>query len=104
LWLVQGGHDVRDRNWQEPPFNAASVNAVSLRMRNRPYGYLPRFVNHGFRGPIYCSAGTADLMKILLPDSARLQEEEADISEPAQDNQAPAGPARSTLKKMRVKR
>src|SRR5207247_6201581 len=41
-------------------------------------GYLPRFVNHGFRGPIYCSRGTSDLLKILLPDAARLQEEEAD--------------------------
>ncbi|MGH9941933.1 MAG: MBL fold metallo-hydrolase RNA specificity domain-containing protein, partial [Pyrinomonadaceae bacterium] len=31
----------------------------------------------GFRGPVYCSRGTADLLKIMLPDSARLQEEEA---------------------------
>jgi metallo-beta-lactamase family protein len=77
--LFQGGHDLRDRNWQEPPFNAASVNAVIITHAHIDHtGYLPRFVNHGFRGPIYCSAGTADLMKILLPDSARLQEEEAD--------------------------
>ena len=77
--LFQGGHDLRDRNWQEPPFNAASVNACIITHAHIDHiGYLPRFVNHGFRGPIYCSAGTADLMKILLPDSARLQEEEAD--------------------------
>jgi metallo-beta-lactamase family protein len=77
--LFQGGHELRDRNWQEPPFNAASVNAVIITHAHIDHtGYLPRFVNHGFRGPIYCSAGTSDLMKILLPDSARLQEEEAD--------------------------
>src|SRR5438552_591140 len=77
--LFQGGHDLRDRNWQEPPFNAASVNACIITHAHIDHiGYLPRFVNHGFRGPIYCSAGTSDLMKILLPDSARLQEEEAD--------------------------
>src|SRR5256886_4963101 len=77
--LFQGGHDLRDRNWQEPPFNAASVNACIITHAHIDHtGYLPRFVNHGFRGPVYCSAGTSDLMKILLPDSARLQEEEAD--------------------------
>src|SRR2546421_1355927 len=77
--LFQGGHDLRDRNWQEPPFNAASVNACIITHAHIDHiGYLPRFVNHGFRGSVFCSAGTADLMKILLPDSARLQEEEAD--------------------------
>ncbi len=35
-------------------------------------------VQQGFRGPVYCSRGTADLLKILLPDSGRLQEEDAD--------------------------
>src|SRR5438132_1078440 len=77
--LFQGGHELRDRNWQEPPFNAASVNAVIITHAHIDHtGYLPRFVNHGFRGPVYCSQGTADLLKILLPDAARLQEEEAD--------------------------
>src|SRR5256886_10795723 len=77
--LFQGGHDLRDRNWQEPPFNAADVAAVIITHAHIDHtGYLPRFVNHGFRGPIYCSRGTADLLKILLPDAARLQEAEAD--------------------------
>ncbi len=41
-------------------------------------GYLPRLVRQGFSGPVYCSRGTADLLKILLPDAGRLQEEDAD--------------------------
>ena len=77
--LFQGLKELRERNWQEPPFPAASVNAVILTHAHIDHtGYLPRFVRQGFRGPVYCSRGTADLLKILLPDSARLQEEEAD--------------------------
>lgn len=77
--LFQGVRELRERNWQEPPFNAAAVDAVVITHAHIDHtGYLPRFVRHGFRGPVYCSRGTAELMKILLPDSARLQEEEAD--------------------------
>src|SRR6266581_6827425 len=77
--LFQGMRELRERNWEEPPFNAASVDAVIITHAHIDHtGYLPRFVQHGFRGPIYCSRGTADLLKILLPDAARLQEEEAD--------------------------
>ena len=77
--LFQGMRELRERNWQEPPFSAASVDAVIITHAHIDHtGYLPRFVRHGFRGPVYCSRGTADLLKILLPDSARLQEEEAD--------------------------
>ena len=77
--LFQGGRELRERNWQEPPFNAASLDAVLLTHAHIDHtGYLPRLVRHGFRGPVFCSRGTADLAKILLPDSARLQEEEAD--------------------------
>src|SRR5713101_4281646 len=78
--LFQGLRELRERNWQEPPFNAALVDAVIITHAHIDHtGYLPRFVSHGFRGPVYCSRGTADLLKILLPDSARLQEEEADF-------------------------
>jgi metallo-beta-lactamase family protein len=77
--LFQGLKELRLRNWEEPPFNAASVNAVIITHAHIDHtGYLPRLVRHGFRGPVYCSRGTAELMKILLPDAARLQEEEAD--------------------------
>jgi len=41
-------------------------------------GYLPLLSRLGFRGPIYCSSGTADLLAVVLPDAAHLQEEEAD--------------------------
>ncbi len=40
-------------------------------------GYLPRLVKTGFAGPVYCTRGTAELLRVMLPDAAHLQEEEA---------------------------
>jgi metallo-beta-lactamase family protein len=78
--LFQGFKELRERNWQEPPFDPRSLNAVLITHAHIDHtGYLPRLVRQGFNGPVYCSRGTADLLKILLPDSGRLQEEEADF-------------------------
>jgi len=77
--LFQGLKELRERNWQDPPFKAGSLNAVLITHAHIDHtGYLPRLVQQGFRGPVYCSKGTADLLKILLPDAGRLQEEDAD--------------------------
>jgi metallo-beta-lactamase family protein len=77
--LFQGLKELRERNWQDPPFDPHSIDAVLITHAHIDHtGYLPRLVQQGFRGPVYCSRGTADLLKILLPDAGRLQEEEAD--------------------------
>ena len=77
--LFQGLKELRERNWQEPPFDPRSLQSVLITHAHIDHtGYLPRLVKQGFRGPVYCSRGTAELLKILLPDSGRLQEEEAD--------------------------
>jgi metallo-beta-lactamase family protein len=77
--LFQGLKELRERNWQDPPFDPRSLTAVLITHAHIDHtGYLPRLVKQGFHGPVYCSRGTADLLKILLPDSGRLQEEDAD--------------------------
>lgn len=77
--MFQGLKELRERNWQDPPFDPRSVNSILITHAHIDHtGYLPRLVRQGFAGPVYCSHGTADLLKILLPDAGRLQEEDAD--------------------------
>lgn len=76
--LFQGLKELRLRNWEEFPVNAASINAVIISHAHIDHtGYLPKLVKEGFKGHIYCTNPTADLMEIMLLDSAKLQEEEA---------------------------
>ena len=77
--LFQGPRELRERNWQDPQFSPTEIDAVIITHAHIDHtGYLPRLVKLGFKGPVYTSKATNDLLKILLPDSGRLQEEEAD--------------------------
>jgi len=77
--LFQGFKPLRLRNWAEPPFKPGDVSAVVLTHAHIDHsGYLPLLLKKGFHGRIYCTEGTADLCRILLPDSARLAEEDAE--------------------------
>lgn len=77
--LFQGLKELRERNWQDPPFKPEEIDAVITTHAHIDHtGYLPRLVKLGFRGKVFTSGATADLLKIMLPDSARLQQEEAD--------------------------
>lgn len=76
--LFQGLKALRLRNWAEFPVDPATIDAVLLTHAHVDHvGYLPRLVRLGFRGPVFCTSGTAALARIVLPDSAHLQEEEA---------------------------
>jgi len=77
--LFQGDKELRERNWADPPFRAEEIDAVIITHAHVDHtGWLPRLVKLGFSGEVFTSRATCDLLKILLPDSARLQEEEAD--------------------------
>jgi metallo-beta-lactamase family protein len=76
--LFQGVKNVRQRNWDDPPFDPASIDAIVLTHAHIDHtGYLPVMCKRGYRGPIYSSPATLELCRILLPDSGYLQEEEA---------------------------
>lgn len=76
--LFQGLKDLRLRNWDEFPVPPSSIHAVVLTHAHLDHvGYLPRLVTQRFHGPVYCTPGTADLSRLVLPDSARIQEEDA---------------------------
>ncbi|WP_461482349.1 MBL fold metallo-hydrolase RNA specificity domain-containing protein [Porticoccus sp.] len=77
--LFQGYKHLRERNWRPFPVEPASIEAVFLTHAHLDHsGYLPRLVKDGFNGPVYCTQATKDLCRILLLDSAKLQEEEAE--------------------------
>ena len=76
--LFQGLKELRLRNWDRLPVNPVSVDWVVLTHGHIDHtGYLPRLFKDGFKGRVYATAATADLLRILLPDSGHLQEEEA---------------------------
>ncbi|PYE14896.1 MBL fold metallo-hydrolase RNA specificity domain-containing protein [Paraburkholderia silvatlantica] len=76
--LFQGTRNLRLRNWDPQPFPAGSLDAVILTHAHIDHcGYLPVLARSGYRGPVYCTPGTADLCGVMLRDSARLQEEDA---------------------------
>ncbi len=72
----QGLRELRDRNWQPLPMG---VEAVILTHAHLDHcGLLPRLVQQGFRGRIFCTQATAQLAKIVMADAGRLQEEDAE--------------------------
>lgn len=76
--LFQGYKTLRLKNRDPLPFDPASIDAVVLTHAHLDHtGYVPLLVRNGYRGPIFCSAGTQALCGLLLPDSGHLQEEDA---------------------------
>lgn len=76
--LFQGLKELRLKNWQPLDIDPKLIDAVLLTHAHIDHsGYLPRLIDDGFEGPVYCTDATADLLRIMLMDSAKLQEEEA---------------------------
>ena len=77
--LFQGLKELRNLNWENLPVDASSIDFILLTHGHLDHvGYLPKLVNAGFKGKIFGSAPTLDIAAIVLRDSARLQEEDAD--------------------------
>ncbi len=79
--LFQGYKALRLRNWAHFPIDPRRIDAVLLTHAHLDHsGYLPLLVRQGYSGPVLCSAATADLCQILLPDSGHLQEKDAEFA------------------------
>ncbi len=75
----QGIKTLRELNWQPLPILPSSIDYVLLTHGHLDHcGWLPRLVNQGFEGKIYCTSPTKDITKLILLDSAKIQEEEAE--------------------------
>ena len=76
--LFQGKKELRERNWSPLSIPAYKIDAVVLTHAHLDHtGYLPKIVQQGFKGPIYCTPPTKELTNFIVQDSAHLQEEEA---------------------------
>jgi metallo-beta-lactamase family protein len=79
--MFQGLRELRDLNWLPAPFRPNAPQAVLLTHAHIDHtGWLPRLVKEGFRGPVYCTPATAEMLRIMLLDAARLQEEDAEYA------------------------
>jgi metallo-beta-lactamase family protein len=76
--LFEGSNELEQRNWEKFAVDPTTIDWVLLTHAHIDHtGYLPRLVRNGYRGPIYSNAATRELCQLLLPDSAHLQEEDA---------------------------
>ncbi|MGB0034864.1 MAG: MBL fold metallo-hydrolase [Candidatus Acidiferrales bacterium] len=80
--LFEGSRELKQRNWDQLPVDPGTIDWVLLTHAHIDHtGYLPKFVGAGFGGPIYSNAATRELCDLLLPDSAHLQEEDAQYAQ-----------------------
>jgi metallo-beta-lactamase family protein len=77
--MFQGSPNEAIRNRVPLAFDPKAVDAILITHAHLDHcGFLPVVVREGFRGPIYMTSATAELVEIVLLDSGRLQEEFAE--------------------------
>ncbi|TDE37563.1 MBL fold metallo-hydrolase RNA specificity domain-containing protein [Antarcticimicrobium sediminis] len=77
--MVQGGRDAPERNRTPFDFDPKKISFVLLTHAHIDHsGLLPKLTCAGFKGPIYTTSATADLLGVMLPDSAHIQESDAE--------------------------
>ncbi len=76
--MFQGLKKLRRLNWEDPGFEPGFLDHVVLTHAHIDHtGYVPRLMQYGFQGGIHCTPATAELLELMLMDSAHIQEEDA---------------------------
>jgi metallo-beta-lactamase family protein len=82
-----------DRNWEAFPVRPEEIDVLLLTHAHLDHcGYIPRLVADGFNGRILSTAATAELARIILLDSARIQEEDAAFKKKRHAKEGRKGP------------
>jgi metallo-beta-lactamase family protein len=77
--MFQGLKKLRLMNWEKLPINVPSIDCVILTHGHLDHvGYLPKLIRSGFKGKIYGTEPTLEIAKLILEDSAKIQEEDAE--------------------------
>ncbi len=77
--LFQGLKELRLLNWNNLPFDVSTIDFILLTHGHLDHvGYLPRVVQAGFKGKIYGTAPSLEIAEIVLKDTGKIQEEEAE--------------------------
>ena len=77
--MFQGAREWNVRNWDEPGFDPKSIDAVLLTHAHLDHtAMLPRFVKLGLKCSVFATAASLRITELILRDSAKLQEEEAE--------------------------
>ncbi|MBF8150878.1 MBL fold metallo-hydrolase [Winogradskyella sp. F6397] len=77
--MFQGLKELRELNWENLPIDVPSIDVVLLTHGHLDHvGYLPRLIKQGFKGKIKGSAPTLAIAEIILKDSGKIHEEEAE--------------------------
>jgi metallo-beta-lactamase family protein len=76
--IFQGPRELRQRNWDHQPLDVSTIDFTVLTHAHLDHtGWLPCLLRDGYRGPIFADPATIQLVNILLPDSAKIMEEDA---------------------------
>jgi len=85
--------ELRGRNWDPFLIPPHTLDAVLLTHAHLDHcGLLPKLVREGFRGKVYCTAATSDIAKVMLLDSAKLQQEDAEFKRKRHEREGRRGP------------
>ncbi len=78
--MFQGSRRIRDMNYEEFQYNPAEIDCLLLTHAHVDHcGLIPKLCREGFRGPVYATKSTTELAMIMLPDSAHIQESDAEL-------------------------